>query len=230
MTILKTVASLLGVSAFAVTAFAQTPTTTPPDFSGVYYPINPFGGAAPGGGAQAAAKGKQKAPPPRPTRSAPLSDGSQGRSPDAPSLTPEYMAKWQTISKSRIAGSYEYDNTAKCLPPGMPAMMNMAYGMEVMQIKDKITFFSELNDALRRVYLDGRKPTQKVLDDPTYAGYSTGHWEGDTLVVETVALHTNSFIEGFSPHSDAMTVKERIRFIGPDVLEDRIVVTDPKAL
>ena len=41
---------------------------------------------------------------------------------------------------------------------------------------------------MRRVYLDGRKPSQKVLDDPTYAGYSTGHWEGDTLVVDTVAI------------------------------------------
>ena len=90
--------------------------------------------------------------------------------------------------------------------------MNMAYGMEVMQTKDKITFFSELNDALRRVYLDGRKPTQIVLDDPTYAGFSTGHWEGDTLVVETVALNDKSYIEGFTPHSDQMTVKERIRF------------------
>jgi hypothetical protein len=140
------------------------------------------------------------------------------------------MTKWQMISKSRIAGSYEYDYTAKCLPPGMPAMMNMAYGMEVMQTKDKITFFSELNDALRRVYLDGRKPAQKILDDPTYAGYSTGHWEGDTLVVDTVALNTNSFIEGFSPHSDAMTIKERIRFNQAGLLEDRITVNDPKAL
>jgi len=140
------------------------------------------------------------------------------------------MAKWEMMRKSRIAGSYEFDNNAKCLPPGMPAMMGMAYGMEVMQTKDKITFFSELNDALRRVYLDGRKPTAKTLDDPTYAGYSTGHWEGDTLLVDTVALHTSSFIEGFTPHSDAMTVKERIRFIGPGLLEDRITVTDPKAL
>jgi hypothetical protein len=200
---------------------------TPPDFSGVYYPINPFGAAAV---PQAPAVGQQKGPPPRPTRSAPLADGSQGRAPDAPSLTPEYMAKWGVIRKSRMAGSSEYDNTAKCLPPGMPAMMSMAYGMEVMQNKDKITFFSELNDALRRVYLDGRKPTQKILDDPTYAGYSTGHWEGDTLVVDTVALHENSFIEGFSPHSDAMTVKERIRFLSPGLLEDRITVTDRKAL
>ena len=169
-------------------------------------------------------------PPPRPTTSAPVSDGSQGRSPDAPSLVPEYLAKWEMMRKSRMAGSYEFDNNAKCLPPGMPAMMGMAYGMEVMQTKDKITFFSELNDALRRVYLDGRKPTPKILDDPTYAGYSTGHWEGDTLVVDTVALHPDSFIEGFTPHSDAMTVKERIRFVGPGLLEDRITVTDPKAL
>ncbi len=204
--------------------------TTPPDFSGVYYPINPFGRGFGGRAGAPAPAGQRQGPPPRPTASAPLADGSQGRAPDAPSLTPEYMEKWELIRKTRIAGSAEYDYSAKCLPPGMPAMMSMAYGMEVMQNKDKITFFSELNDALRRVYLDGRKPTQKILDDPTYAGYSTGHWEGDTLVVDTVALHTNSFIEGFSPHSEEMKVKERIRFISPGLLEDRITVTDPKAL
>jgi len=207
---------------------AQGSGGAPPDFSGVYYPIAPFGRAVIGGPPPGAAP--RQGPPPRPTASAPLSDGSRGRSPDAPLLTPEYMAKWQEISKSRIAGSAEYDYSAKCLPPGMPAMMSMAYGMEVMQTKDKITFFSELNDALRRVYLDGRKPSAKVLDDPTYAGYSTGHWEGDTLVVDTVALHTQSFIEGFTPHSDEMTVHERIRLAEPTLLEDRITVTDPKAL
>jgi hypothetical protein len=212
------------VSLFALVAcvaMAQTP-----DFSGVYRTINAFGPPPAGQTKQT----KEKGPPPRPTRSAPLADGSQGRSPDAPQLTAEYMAKWEVIRKSRIAGSSEYDNSAKCLPPGMPAMMGMAYGMEVMQTKDKITFFSELNDALRRVYLDGRKPTQKTLDDPTYAGYSTGHWEGETLMIDTVALHTASFIEGFSPHSDAMTVKEWMKFRSPGVLEDRILVTDPKAL
>ena len=207
---------------------AQGSSATPPDFSGVYYPIAPFGRTPIGGPPPGAAQ--RQGPPPRPTASAPLSDGSRGRTPNEPSLTPEYMAKWEAISKSRIAGSSEYDYSAKCLPPGMPAMMNMAYGMEVMQNKNKITFFSELNDALRRVYLDGRKPTQKILDDPTYAGYSTGHWEGDTLVVDTVALHTQSFIEGFTPHSEAMTVHERIRLAAPDLLEDRITVTDPKAL
>ena len=200
------------------------PAAAPPDFSGVYYPFQQGRGAAPQAGAQ------RGAPPPPPTRSAPTGDLSQGRAANAPALNAEYMAKWEVIRKSRMGGSSEFDNIAKCLPPGMPSMMNMTYGMEVMQSKDKITFFSEWQDALRRVYLDGRKPTQKILDDPTYAGYSTGHWEGDTLVVDTVALSTNSFIDGSSPHSEEMTITERIRFIAPDVIEDRIVVTDPKAL
>jgi len=192
-----------------------------PDFSGVYYPYNEAGGAPPP---------RQDGPPPPPTRSAPTSDGSQGRRPNDPKLTPEYLARWEVIAASRIAGSYEYDNIANCLPPGMPSMMGMAYGMEILQTPDKITFFSEHQDALRRVYLDGREPSEHVLADPTYAGYSTGHWEGDTLVVDTVAITTKSFIDSASPHSDKMTVHERIRFVEPGVLEDRITVRDPEAL
>ena len=144
------VACLAGVCAvIAPPAFAQSsPSATTPDFSGVYYPVQ----QGRGGGRGQRAGGPPAGTPARPTQSAPISDGSQGRSPDAPALTQEYMAKWEVIRKSRMSGSYEYDNNAKCLPPGMPAMMSMAYGMEVMQTKDKLTFFSELNDALRRVY------------------------------------------------------------------------------
>jgi hypothetical protein len=211
-----------------VAASAQGAT---PDLSGVYYPYQPPRGGGPARGATPpAARGQRSAPPPPPTRSAPTGDLSNGRSPTAPSLTPEYMAKWEVIQKSRMSGSYEYDRAANCLPPGMPSMMGAAYGLEIMQGKDRITFFSEWLDALRRVYIDGRKPTQKILNDPTYAGYSTGHWEGDTLVVDTVALHPDSFIDNSSPHSENMTIKERIRFTSPGILEDRVTVTDPNAL
>ncbi|MGD8340935.1 MAG: DUF6152 family protein [Gammaproteobacteria bacterium] len=193
-----------------------------PDFAGVYFPFNPNAPAAP--------PRRQAGPLPPPTRTGPTSDGSLGRRPNDPKLTPEYLAKWEVIAESRTGGSYEYDNIANCLPPGMPAMMGMAYGMEIMQNDDRITFFSEHQDALRRVYLDGREPTEAVLADPTYAGYSTGHWEGDTLVVETVAITDKSFIDSSSPHSDQMTVQERIRFIEPGVLQDEITVYDPIAL
>jgi hypothetical protein len=226
--------AVLAVASAMVAAQAPSPA---PDFTGVYYPVNPFGppgGGRPAGpgpaaaGAGAAPRGRGPLPPP--TRSAPTSDGRNGRAPDAPKLTPEYMGKWEVMRKSRMAGSYEYDPIARCLPAGMPSMMRMDYGMEVQQTKDRITMYGELNDMYRRIYLDGRKPSQKVLDDPTYAGYSMGHWEGDTLVVDTVAIREDTLLDAFSPHSDQMTVRERIRFTSPGILEDRITVTDPKAL
>jgi hypothetical protein len=193
-----------------------------PNFAGVYYPAQQGGQAPP----PARRPGE---PLPPPTRSSPTSDGSQGRGPDAPKLTPAYLAKWEVLAKSRISGSYEYDNVANCLPPGVPAMMSAAYGMEIMQDEQKITIFGEHQDAYRRIFLDGRKPTPEILADPTYAGYSTGRWEGDTLVVDTVALTTKSYIDGSSPHSDKMTVRERIRWVD-GVLENQITVTDPEAL
>jgi hypothetical protein len=200
---------------------SAAPAGARPSFAGVYYPAQQ--------GAQAAAPARPSGPLPPPTRSSPTSDGSQGRGPDAPKLTPEYLAKWNVLAASRISGSYEYDNIANCLPPGMPAMMSAAYGMEIMQDEQKITIFSEHQDALRRIFLDGRKPSATVLADPTYAGYSTGRWEGDTLVVDTVALTTKSYIDGSSPHSEKMTVQERIRWVD-GVLENQITVNDPEAL
>jgi hypothetical protein len=198
-----------------------------PDFSGVFFPLNPFG--PPGGGLNNA-PADPDAPLPPPTRSAPTSDGRNGRPDDAPKLTPEYLARWETMRASRMAGSSEFDPSLQCLPTGMPAMMSMVYGMEVMQNADKITIYGELNDMYRRIWLDGREPTDVVLNDPTYAGYSTGRWEGDTLVVDTVALRDDTLLDTFSPHSDRMTVRERIRLVEPDLLEDRITVFDPVAL
>lgn len=201
-----------------------------PDFTGVYYPINPFGNVVQGRAAApppAAGTREGELPPPRPVL---VLDGREGRSDNAPKLTPEYLAKWEVIRKSRMAGSPEYDPNVRCVSGGMPNMMSMTYGMEVQQTKDRITIYGELNDVYRRIYLDGRKASPRVLDDPTFAGYSTGHWEGDTLVVDTVAIREDALFDTFSPHSDQFTVRERIRFASPGVLEDQITSMDPKAL
>jgi hypothetical protein len=204
-------------------------TPSHPDFTGVYYTFNPNAAARGGAAAPPTAAGARgnAAAPPRPVA---VIDGREGRPATAPKLTPEYMAKWEILRKSRMSGSSEFDPNARCLSAGMPSMMGMGYGMEIQQTKDKITIYGELNDVYRRIFLDGRKPSQKTLDDPTYAGYSMGHWEGDTLVVDTVALRDDTLLDTFSPHSDQMTVHERIRFTSPGVLEDRITTTDPKAL
>src|SRR5262245_26624169 len=193
-----------------------------PDFTGVYYPFNP----------NAAARGRAAGPPAAtaPPRPVAVIDGREGRPATAPKLTAEYLAKWEVLRKSRMSGSSATDPNANCLSAGMPSMMGMGYGMEIQHTKDKITIYGELNDVYRRIFLDGRKPSQRTLDDPTFAGYSTGHWEGDTLVVDTVAMREDSLLDLFSPHSDQMTVRERIRVTSPGVLEDRITTTDPKAL
>ena len=193
-------------------------TPSRPDFSGVYYQYNPDAPPAAPRGAGT---------PPRPVR---VIDGREGRPPTAPKLAPEYLAKWEVMRDSRMAGSSETDPNARCLSAGMPGMMSMGYGMEIQQTRDKITMYGELNDVYRRIFLDGRKPSQRVLDDPTFSGYSVGHWEGDTLVVDTVAIREDTLLDLFSPHSDQLTVQERIRFTEPGILEDRITATDPKAL
>jgi len=209
---------------------AQRAPAPPPDFTGVYAPIDPFGQArarAAGPPPPAAGTSAGALPPPRPVL---VLDGREGRSANAPKLTPEYLARWEVIRKSRMAGSPEFDPNVRCVSGGMPNMMSMTYGMELQHTKDKITIYGELNDVYRRIFLDGRKPSQKVLDDPTFAGYSTGRWEGDTLVVDTVAIREDALFDSFSPHSDQFSVRERLRFTSPGILEDRITVTDPKAL
>ena len=229
----KTVAllsSALMCVLFPSTASLRAQGTPHPDFTGVYSPVDPFRLAGRGTAAvpppPAATRGGAL-PPPRPVL---VLDGREGRPETAPKLTPEYLAKWEVMRKSRMAGSSEFDPNARCLSAGMPNMMSMTYGMEIQHTKDRITIYGELNDVYRRIYLDGRKPSQRVLDDPTFAGYSTGHWEGDTLVVDTVAIREDTLFDTFSPHSDQFTVRERIRFTSPGVLEDQITSTDPKAL
>jgi hypothetical protein len=147
---------------------------------------------------------------------------------ELPPLTAEYMEKYKKVQASRESGSEETEPVARCLPPGMPYFTNAQYGLEIVQSKDKIGFFSEWMDAYRRVYLDGR--TMPKDFDPSYMGYSTGRWEGDTLVVETVNLRDDTVLDRYgSPHSDAMRITERIRLTAPDMLEDAHIVYDPKA-
>jgi hypothetical protein len=147
---------------------------------------------------------------------------------DLPPFNAEYQAKYEKIQASRESGSEETESVARCLPPGMPWFTLAQYGLEIVQARDKIAFFSEWMDAYRRVYLDGRKMPKDL--DPSYNGYSTGHWEGDTLVVETVNLRDDTNLDRYgSPHSDAMTITERFRLTAPDVLEDKLTVRDPKA-
>ena len=91
-------------------------------------------------------------------------------------------------------------------------MMSIAiYPVEFIQTPKQVTIISEAFSEVRRVYLD--RPQAKIEDvAPGYYGRSVGHWEGDTLVVDTIGIKpTVSGYRGM-PHSPQMRVTERIGY------------------
>jgi hypothetical protein len=109
-------------------------------------------------------------------------------------------------------------------------MMSVAvYPVEIVQTPRQVTIISEAFSEVRRVYLD--RP-QAPLDDvaPGYYGRSVGHWDGDTLVVDTIGIKTS--VSGYRgmPHSEQMRISERFQLVAPDFLHDQITIDDPVVL
>jgi hypothetical protein len=143
-------------------------------------------------------------------------------------LKSPYKEKYEQDMKDMAAGKVNYDPAALCLPPGMPGMMNMIYGMELLQTPGQITMTSEWQSASRRVWLDRSTHPDPDELDPTYAGDSIGHWEGDTLVIDTVGLRTDMHLDQIGlPISPKLRLTERIKQIQPGILEDEITIDDP---
>jgi len=122
------------------------------------------------------------------------------------------------------------DSETFCFTPGMPRMMfGPPYPIQILQTHGQVTLVFEILHNVRFVYLTS---THSSLDDidPSYHGESIGHWEGDTLVVDTIDMTDKSTLDKYGiPHSDALHVIERIRRTGPDALEDMVTMIDPKA-
>ena len=96
-----------------------------------------------------------------------------------------------------------------CVPPGMPATMTstVSYPIEILETPGRVTILAELEMQLRRIYMDGRSwPADNYW--PTRMGYSLGHWEGETLVVETRFL--SEYLMRSWPRSEATRIVERI--------------------
>ena len=123
------------------------------------------------------------------------------------------------------------DSTRFCLPYGTPrnVLSTAAYPIEILQRPERLTLiFDQLGD-VRRIFLDGRKHPDDLW--PNWLGHSIGHWDGETLVVDTVAMSQDSVLtDDGLPHSDQMHVSERLSLVGDedgDWLEDEITISDP---
>ena len=100
--------------------------------------------------------------------------------------------------------------------------------MQILINPGQITIlFEEFND-FRIIHIDQK--THPEDPDPSFFGHQIGHWEGDTLVVDSVGFTDETVIDSVGmPHSDAMHIVEWIRRTGPGTLEDVMTITDPKA-
>ena len=136
-------------------------------------------------------------------------------------------------------GLYEYrqrmllkdDPMLSCLPPGGPRMFQVAHGVQFLEQPERKRIFvmsAGGNRNWRLMYLDGRALPQSEDVTPTYFGYASGHWDGDTLVVESNAfLERFWFSNGGLPHTEALHLTER--FSRPDfnTLRYEVLVNDP---
>lgn len=114
----------------------------------------------------------------------------------------------------------------RCLPLGFPIATLLTPVTKLIQSSTMLVMLLEEGNAYRQIYLDGRPLPKDPL--PSWFGYSTGHWEADTLVVETNGLNDKTFLDGVGhPRSEAMRITERYR--RPDVghLDVQLTFDDP---
>ena len=116
----------------------------------------------------------------------------------------------------------------KCLPHGMPQMMTAAtYPVEIFQSAKDFAFVHELQRNYRIIHLDrGHLAPDDIT--PDYMGDSVGHWDNDTLVVDTIGLSDKTTFDMLgAPHTEKLHVVERIRLVNPNQFEDVITIDDP---
>ena len=153
--------------------------------------------------------------------------------PGAPRLTPPYEKKLHSASGTLEPGKdadLVEDNALQCLPHGMPLMMAVpsAIGFEFLFTPGRVTILNEEGE-VRRIYTDGRQHDADA--DATFSGESIGHWEGQTLVVDTVAIKPKAMLMVFVVQGSGKThVLERIRLTAKNALEVDTTVDDPIVL
>ncbi len=117
-----------------------------------------------------------------------------------------------------------------CTPDGLPRILASPYPFEILQTPGFVTIIYELNRVVRRIALDAPMPDDNtLLFFPYFSGHSVGHWEGDTLVVESAGYNDKTFIDATGvPHSNQLRTVERMRKLDDGRLEVEIISTDPE--
>jgi hypothetical protein len=130
---------------------------------------------------------------------------------DNPILQPwaREIVKRNAESEMRLQHVYTADDS--CWPSGVPQALNLIGPLQILQLKGHVVLIHERDHQVRRVWLNvGHSPNPT----PSWYGESVGHYEGDTLVVDTIAqkTHRMSVVDAFgTPHTEQLHVVERFQ-------------------
>jgi hypothetical protein len=151
---------------------------------------------------------------------------------DPPPMTPwgqeRYDQAKPTFGSKSVPVLETNDPVYDCFRPGTPRIYMHPFPMEIIHSAGRVLMLFEYDHAVRQIYTDGREHRADLA--PMWMGDATGHWEGQTLVVETVNFNDKTWIdrEGV-PHSEELRVLERIRLDDDGNLLIDISIEDPIA-
>ncbi len=138
---------------------------------------------------------------------------------------PWVQAMWEYHN----ANTSKYDPEGFCLPPGGPRSMATPYPAEIIQNRDRIVFIFEGDmHVWREIHMDGRPQPADL--NPTYFGNSTGYWDGDTLVIDTIGYNEKSWLDySGHQHTEQLHTVEYISRPYKEKLHYKVIIDDPGA-
>jgi hypothetical protein len=136
-----------------------------------------------------------------------------------------YLPEAAAKKKENLANRWTADPEIKCYLPGVPRATYMPYPFQIVQGSSTIMMVYEYAGAVRTINMG--KPTEAPVD--SWMGWSNGHWEGNTLVVDVTGLNDQTWFDRAGDfHSDALHVVERYSLLSRDVLNYEVTIEDPK--
>jgi len=142
--------------------------------------------------------------------------------------TPVPYQPWAADLVKKRSVEQGLDPNVHCMPRGAPRIWTDDYYKRIFQVPGRLIILTERNMQYRQIFTDGRALPQDP--NPTWNGYSVGHWDGDTLVVETIGFRDDLWLDAMGkPLTEQGKMTERIRRPNFGNLEVEITIDDPKA-
>jgi len=136
-----------------------------------------------------------------------------------------YLPDALKTKQQNYANRLKNDPEVKCYLPGVPRATYMPYPFQIVQTPKTILMSYEYDGAVRTIYMDNPGPAP--VD--SWMGWSAGHWEGDTLVVDVTGFNDSTWFDRAGDfHSDELHVVERYTLVSPDVINYEATIQDPK--